>query len=281
MKLGFTLFHCLRAEVGEQGPKGMHSHDMHEFFFCTNDVGLQSVEAKTIPNRKDSLFCFPAGVRHYCSGEPGIGAKGFVIMVPETMYSPEAWGDRETYLALERITALAREGQYPLPLDKKNARAIRALVEKMVDEYLEAQPGYQALVRSRLQEIIVRIARDPAINIQPVRPADAKHHDERIALVYRFIDERFMEKISVERIARLAGMSRSHFHLIFRAKSGCTLIEYVTRVRIRAALRLLHESDLAITQIALDCGFLTLSRFYEAFKAVTGKTPLKSRAGSV
>ncbi len=53
------------------------------------------------------------------------------------------------------------------------------------------------------------------------------------------------------------------FHTIFREVAGCTLIVYVTRARI---------------QIAMDCGFQSLSRFYDAFKSITGKTPRKVRA---
>jgi AraC-like DNA-binding protein len=280
MKVSFTLFHCLPVSVSESGPKGLHTHDMHEFFICTNSRGTQYADNWSAPNRKDSLFFFPLGVRHYCSGLVGLPAKGYVIMVPDDMFSPEAFGDRESFLALQHLARLARQGQYPLPLGKATARAARRMTAGILKEYTQKKPGFQASIRARLQEMLVQIMRDPAVGKGIAGGVGAVEHDERMAHLFRFLDEYFMEKMPVARAAKMAGMSRSHFHLVFKAKSGCTFVEYLTRLRVRAALRLLHESDLPIAQVALDCGFSTLSRFYEALKAVTGKTPRRIRAGS-
>jgi AraC-like DNA-binding protein len=75
-------------------------------------------------------------------------------------------------------------------------------------------------------------------------------------------------------------MSRSHFHFMFRTLTGRTLMDFVTRVRVRAALRLLQETDVPISQLALDCGFPTSSCFYRAFKTVHNKTPRSIRIGA-
>lgn len=86
-----------------------------------------------------------------------------------------------------------------------------------------------------------------------------------------------MERITVSAMGEMAGMGRSRFHEEFRRVTGCTLIEYLTRVRIRAAQRLLRDTDARVLEVALDCGFPSLSRFYDAFKAQTGTTPGRMR----
>jgi len=87
-----------------------------------------------------------------------------------------------------------------------------------------------------------------------------------------------MEEITVKSITTMAAMSRSHFHAVFRSVVGCTMIDYLTCVRIKAAQRMLAENDTTILQIAMDCGFRTTSRFYDAFKSVTGKKPGELRS---
>ena len=148
----------------------------------------------------------------------------------------------------------------------------------MVREFSERKPGYQAACRLLLQDVFLNIMRDPSVGAETSPRHRAAYRDEKIARVLRFIDGHFMERIGVEQMTRIACMSRSHFHAVFREVTGCTLIEYLTWVRIRAAQRLLRETDATIVQIAMDCGFPSLSRFYSAFRLVTGKTPRASRA---
>ncbi len=194
-------------------------------------------------------------------------------MVPNFMFPPETFGDRETHLTLQHVIDLAHSGRNPLPLQKKTALRILSLTVEMMKEFCGKKPGYQTAARLLLQNIFLHIMREPAVGAKTSLKKWTPYREESMGRVLEFLDAHFMEKVTVERMARMACMSRSHFHAIFLKVAGCTLIDYVTRVRIQAALRLLRDSNAPIIQIAMDCGFLTLSRFYDAFKSITGKTP--------
>ena len=279
MEIRFTPFHCFKARVPEQAVSAEHVHDIHEFVICLDGNGTQFTGHVGIPQRRGDVFCFPSGMPHYCSGKSRKPAELYVIMVPDSMFTPEAYGDRETYLVLQKIITLVKKGQNPLPLRRDTARRVLSLAGEMVKESDEKRPGYQSASRLLFQNIVLHIMRDPAVGAEVVPRSRKTHHDERMAHVLRFIDGHFMEHISVERMIKMAAMSRSNFSVVFRATAGCTLIDYVTRVRIRAAQRLLCRSDTPIIQIAMECGFPTMSRFYAAFKSVTGKTPRGLRTG--
>lgn len=60
---------------------------------------------------------------------------------------------------------------------------------------------------------------------------------------------------------------------LFRRGSGATLHAYLRRQRVTHAQRLLIEGDAKIVDVALACGFQSLSAFYEAFAAEVGETP--------
>jgi len=280
MKLHYAPFACFEAHVGPQSARGAHTHDIHEFFVCTDDNGTQFAGRTAIPQHRGDTFLFPAGMPHYCSGRPRAPAVGYVIMVPGFMFAPETYGDRETCLTLRRAVSLAQSGRNPLPLRKETARRVLSLAEEMVREVAGRQPGYQAASRLLLQNVFLQMMRDPNVGADAGLKSRATYHGERMAPVLRFIDAHFMEAITVERMATMACMSRSHFHAVFREVAGCAMIDYVTRVRIRAAQRLLRESDAPVIQISMDCGFASLSRFYEAFKRIAGKTPREVRAES-
>ena len=65
----------------------------------------------------------------------------------------------------------------------------------------------------------------------------------------------------------------SIFHAVFVDYTGLTPTDYLTRVRIGQACRLLRESDAGILQVAMSCGFGSVSRFYEAFRQAIGTSP--------
>ena len=268
-------FGCFEAHVGPQTPKAAHIHDLHEFFICLDDLGSQVPAGIKIRQRKSDIFCFPAGMLHYASGAPAAG--GRVLMVPDEMFAPEAYGDRDTHQTLRRVISLAQSGRQPLPVSKATAAQVLRVSAEIVQETRQRKPGYEAAARCRLQELFLHLRRDPGVGAATLHN-HATRHAEQIARVLRHIESHFMDEIRVADVSAMAAMSRSNLHAAFRQVAGCTLMEYVTQVRVRAALRLLRESDATVMQVAMDCGFSTMSRFYDAFRRSTGKSPREIRA---
>lgn len=82
---------------------------------------------------------------------------------------------------------------------------------------------------------------------------------------------------SLERLAEAARFSPFHFHRIYRALTGETLAQTVTRLRNdRAAYWLAHRRQ--VTDVALSSGFATPQAFARAFRAATGLTPSQARS---
>jgi AraC family transcriptional regulator len=59
----------------------------------------------------------------------------------------------------------------------------------------------------------------------------------------------------------------------FRKHFGCTIGEYVRKLRVEFACRRISESDSPLSDIAIAAGFSHQSHFSRTFKAVTGMTP--------
>lgn len=79
------------------------------------------------------------------------------------------------------------------------------------------------------------------------------------------------EMLSQE-IGRL-GVSSNHLIKIFRQQYSMTPVEYINKLRIKKARKLLAENKYNILDIAFSCGFGSLSNFYTFFKKQVGMTP--------
>jgi len=94
----------------------------------------------------------------------------------------------------------------------------------------------------------------------------------------RLIEHDFASPLSLTGIAREVGVHPVHLARLFRARHGCTVGEYIRRVRVAFARQLLLGSGQPIAQIAIAAGFSDQSQLTKSFKRVTGQTPAAFRA---
>ncbi len=81
-----------------------------------------------------------------------------------------------------------------------------------------------------------------------------------------YIGQHYHEKIALEEIAAHANLNASALCRSFKKKYGYTIFQYMNRLRIEQACRLLRYSDLSITQIAYQVGYNSFSHFSQQFK---------------
>ena len=91
-----------------------------------------------------------------------------------------------------------------------------------------------------------------------------------------FINNNFAT-VTLESAAENASMSYSHFSRVFKETFGTTFSKYITHLRIEKSIAFLTNTDLNITDIAMECGFSNLSHFVKCFKEEKGITPNKFR----
>ena len=94
----------------------------------------------------------------------------------------------------------------------------------------------------------------------------------------RLIEEEFASPLSLTGIAAAVGVHPVHLARRFRSSQGCTVGEYIRRVRVGFARRELVTTDKPIAEIAHSAGFFDQSQLTKTFKRVTGQTPAAYRA---
>ena len=102
----------------------------------------------------------------------------------------------------------------------------------------------------------------------------SQFHRSQIGRAQRFIRLHLCEPITLTRIAREAGASEYHFARLFLAYTTETPFDFLRRIRLITALRMLQEDpESQITEIALSIGYETPSAFNKVFKKTLEMSP--------
>jgi len=106
----------------------------------------------------------------------------------------------------------------------------------------------------------------------------SQFHRSQIGRAKRYVRLHLDESLTLNKIAREAGSSPYHFARLFLAYGGETPFEFLRRIRLTTALRMLQEDpDGAVTEIALGVGYETPSAFNKVFKKMLEMSPREFR----
>jgi AraC family transcriptional regulator len=105
-------------------------------------------------------------------------------------------------------------------------------------------------------------------------PVKVNAKDRRRAIdAALWLEANFKEAVNLEDAARQAGLSPFHFLRVFSKVVGVTPHQYLLRLRLREAARLLAEGSRPVTDVAFDAGFADLSNFVRTFRRAAGLPP--------
>ena len=91
--------------------------------------------------------------------------------------------------------------------------------------------------------------------------------------VKKVLRERFAEHISLDALAQEAGIHPASLARGFRLDEGTTVGDYVSRLRVQHACRLMSDTSIGLSDIAAACGFADQSHLTRVFKSITGLPP--------
>lgn len=92
------------------------------------------------------------------------------------------------------------------------------------------------------------------------------------------LHDRFRETVSLDELARIAGVHRTHLARAFRQRHGCTVGEYIRRLRVDAAAMELKQRARSVAEIGVGLGFFDQAHFCRSFKRIYGLTPSAYRS---
>lgn len=135
--------------------------------------------------------------------------------------------------------------------------------------------GYTALILSRLYRHYV---------FREIKEDNYIAYSQRILLlneIIKFIHEHFSEDMELRSITERFSINMYHFCHIFKEFTGETFKEYLNKLRVDKAEKLLKTTDATIGEVAFLCGFNDSNYFSRKFRQLKGKAPREIRKDGI
>ncbi len=194
-------------------------------------------------------------------------------------------GEAETLLVCGAISASYGGGlgllgllHEPMIEDASTHPALRAAFELMLAEVANPGLGTQAMTEALMKQCLITLLRQHLVRDWGGSPPFETLQHPRLARAVLAVIEAPAAPHTVESLASHAGMSRASFAEHFSRAFGQGPIDFVQKVRLRVAARLLTTTDVPLKVIAQSVGYAGSAPFSRAFRAAYGADPTSYRA---
>ncbi len=182
----------------------------------------------------------------------------------------------------ETIIAYLQTGQVLLhaPTEKQFRAALRQLARLGAEVDVEAlrtaffatrvltRAHYDAMLR-----LLASFGEHLSLITNELMIKEAASEPPAVSRARAFIAEHLGEPLSLDIVSHAAHMSEFYFCKVFKAATGLTFTDYVSRARIEKTKQLLLNPHVRVSEAAYEAGFQSLSQFNRVFRRTVGEAP--------
>ena len=141
-------------------------------------------------------------------------------------------------------------------------------IREAYDANEQKDEGWEFSIKGNMMLMFARLKKCGYIRKSlPVREADM------FRKIINYIESHYAENITSKHISSYLYISNAHFCRVFKENFGHCFQNYLCMYRIEKAKRLLEETELPVSEIAVKTGFSSFSYFSKMFKEYTALTP--------
>lgn len=260
----------------------MHCQQFFEINIVVRGSGEHYVGGSMLPARKGDVFIIPPDLRHGY-----VGSKNFDVyhLVISPTFIEKYSADLRilpSFVSLFKVEPAMREhyrSRLHLTLAENELSRLMPLLEA-ISLASEVKTAESAVITTNLAMIlIVRLCSlYSASEKENARRSDDSDGAFMSSIAY--IYENYYSRISVEELARKAGMSRTAYIRRFKSFTGLAPGAFILKQRAEAAAGMLTSTSLSVGEIAEATGFYDTAHFIRAFRTRYGMSPLEYRKSS-
>ncbi|NDC73930.1 GlxA family transcriptional regulator [bacterium] len=186
-----------------------------------------------------------------------------------------SWFHRDEFIAAFPDLQVVTNRQYVIDRKRITCAGGTSVVH-LASELVERHLGHAAATKSL--RILIQAPQSPARALQPEPVVTRGAADHVVQQAMLMLEDSLRGNITVAKVAEALGISARQLERRFKADIGLTPSEFKLQLRLARAAWLLETTDLAITQVAQDCGFGDASHFSRLFRAHFGRRPSAIRS---
>ncbi|RED61771.1 AraC family transcriptional regulator [Cohnella lupini] len=251
--------------------KEQHWHSFYEIGYCYEGSGAFHIGERTLEVAAGDILLFPPYEPHIgVSGENG--SFGFYFLYFGEEILPE---DNRQLLLTFRQTVLRKESD--IARNCPGFPDLETFFRSLMQEYESKRSSYEALLRSKMLELCVRLHRLEETYYSKENWNGMLRSLSKIKPALEFVEKHYAEPIDLHDLASVLSLSESRARHLFKECVGKGFKEYLAFVRIQQAKRMLSQGDLSVTDIYMACGYSSSAPFYRTFQQLVGLSPLQFR----
>ena len=154
--------------------------------------------------------------------------------------------------------------------------ALTRCMQESYDEYVAKEICYKLPIRANIYLMMTTLLRYYC-GSKDESDKMIYHNVLRLRPVMDYIAEHYCEKIYIEKLSEMIGVSADYFTKMFKDSIGKTPIEYINGLRVNRAMQLLCDTDISMAEIAESTGFCNPNYFHKIFKQYMDTSPLAYR----
>jgi AraC-like DNA-binding protein len=251
--------------VGEQWGAGgqfigEHTHDIWEFYYQVSGESVWRVRSEEWALQTGGLMVMPPGVPHRMAKRQEKDHHYYFVGVDVSQVTTRLKALPDVFRGSTALRCDAMLGVAP---------AFAALVRE-VSLIKSARP---LGLRISLDMLVLEVGRAMESLRSGERPERAFAWHPGVERAVGMIRQDPGRDWSVEALARLAGLSEGHLTELFKTHVGCAPHQFILQTRLERVRELVEESDLSLTQMAMELGFSSSQHLSSAFRKQFGRAP--------
>lgn len=270
-RLDVQKFH-VHASDWDTAP--LHGHDFLELAFIARGEISHVRDGRTERVRCGEYFIVDHGVRHSMqrvSEEPlyVVNLLFYPEFIDRTLAGKRCFDDvLNTYL-LKFGHKTLNEPAMGRVFGDEDGQVVR-IVNEILEEYEAEKYGYIECIRSLLVKLLI-------VTMRKIGGKEPPVEDGVTAALVAYVSSRYAQRIRLEDAARELGYSAGYLSHVFASRMGVSFVEYLQRIRVENACRLLEREDLSVSQVALQVGYSDVKYFGQVFRRILSLSPREYR----
>ena len=264
---------------------GMHAHEFYEVNVVIRGDGMHYLEGGGgFATTAGDVFVLPPNLKHGYSDSRGLDVI-HLLLHPRFLRRHEMeLRMLPGFVLLFQVEPMFRREtsfRYALRLTPPQLERARLINDWLAEESALNWEGRNLVVESQALGLLAFFCRCYSDQHPGGTEARGGSHPQTEAMnrAFQLIARRFHEKLSLNDLAAVAHMERTHFCRVFHRITGQPPMEYVSRYRVQVATRMLRETDLRVSDIGQQLGFCDTAHFCRVFKRFAGCRPAAFRRG--
>ena len=255
----------------------LHHHFFDELVIVLSGAASHRIDDQDYPVKAGDVFVVKRGSIHNYQEPRGFAVANVIFDAKKL--DMDHWDIRElpgyhVLFSLEPAFRDRHQFRSRLTVEGAAFARISERVEELAAVAADKEPGYRVLAKALFMQLVIMLSK--CYSDTPETDTDTTDL-LRIGDAIAYIESSYSERISNPKLARMAHMTVRTFQRTFHQTMHMTPSENIKQVRIRNAAHLLKESDLPLTRVAHECGFVDSSYFGRIFRRTMGITPSEYR----